>query len=152
MQKESFPQILRSIADAWGRPFALRGEHPVSAEKSLLMRVVLVALAVLLVGCVTPGPETFATFMHNGESHTYAPAVYSRAGDDTFLEAQGMKVVSGPSGVSGTVDLKGKSLKIARGTLTLQSLKDKTAQGNLELILESNPPIEVRGSFKARTE
>lgn len=115
------------------------------------MRVVLLALALLLVGCVSPGPDTFATFMLDGQSHTYAPATYTRAGEEIYVEGPGLKVVSAKSGVSGTVDLNGKSYQIARGTLTLQSLKDKVAQGNLELFLESDPVIEIRGSFKARS-
>jgi hypothetical protein len=116
------------------------------------MRVVLLGLALLLVGCVSPGPDTFATFMLEGQSHTYSPATYTRAGDETYVEGPGLKVVSGKSGVSGSVQLNGKDYKITRGTLTLQSLKDNVAQGNLELFLESEPVIEIRGSFKAQSK
>ncbi len=116
------------------------------------MRVVLIALAVLLTGCVSPGPDTFATFMLNGQSQTYAPATYRRVGEETYVEGPGLKVVSANSGVSGTIVLDGKTYNIVRGTLTLQSLKDHVAQGNLELNLDAQPPLEVRGSFKARSE
>ncbi len=90
--------------------------------------------------------------MHEGESHTFSPASYRRLGDETYLEASGIKLVSGSSGVSGQVKLGGASYKVVRGTFTLQSLKENVAQGNLELVLERQPPLEIRGSFRARAE
>lgn len=114
-------------------------------------RWLLIFLALVWIGCDAPGPETFATFMLNGQSETFTPASFSRAGDEAYVEGPGLKIVSGKSGVSGQITLQGKAYKIVRGSLTLQSLKNHVAQGNLELVLDAQPPLEVRGSFKARS-
>lgn len=117
-----------------------------------MARVLLLLLCVLCSSCVSPGPETFVTFMHEGESHTFSPATYRRLGNETYLEAGDLKLESSASGVSGQVKLGGTEYQVVRGTLTLQSLKDEMAQGNVELVLERQPPLEIRGSFRARAE
>ncbi len=114
--------------------------------------VVLLLVSLFCSSCVSPGPETFVTFMHEGESHTFSPASYRRLGNETYLEAGDLKLESSASGVSGQIKLGGTDSQVVRGTLTLQSLKDGVAQGNIELVLDRQPPLEVRGSFRARTE